>query len=152
MQYSCKLLKACSLVCSSRAVYSDSIRHSPWQLVFLFTLRTFFTFLSSWGKNRNTVHDTRKLHKTQIVCVRACMFSCAQLLATPWTVARQAPLSMAFSRQEYWGGLPFPPPGDLPGIILEHSNADLFSYCLWLFHTTAAELSRSDKDYPDCKV
>ena len=39
-------------------------------------------------------------------------------LATPWTVARQAPLSMGFSRQEYQGGLPFPSPGDLthPGI------------------------------------
>ena len=35
-------------------------------------------------------------------------------LATPWTVARQAPLSMRFSRQEYWSGLPFPSPGDLP--------------------------------------
>ena len=34
--------------------------------------------------------------------------------ATPWTVALQAPLSMRFSRQEYWSGLPFPPPGDLP--------------------------------------
>ena len=34
--------------------------------------------------------------------------------ATPWTVARQAPLSMEFSRHEYWSGLPFPPPGDLP--------------------------------------
>ena len=34
--------------------------------------------------------------------------------ATPWTVARQAPLSMGFSRQEDWSGLPFPPPGDLP--------------------------------------
>ena len=33
---------------------------------------------------------------------------------TPWTAAYQAPLSMAFSRQEYWSGLPFPPPGDLP--------------------------------------
>ena len=33
---------------------------------------------------------------------------------TPWTVARQAPLSMEFSRQEYWSGLPFPSPGDLP--------------------------------------
>ena len=31
-----------------------------------------------------------------------------------WTVAHQAPLSMRFSRQEYWSGLPFPPPGDLP--------------------------------------
>ena len=33
---------------------------------------------------------------------------------TPWTVAHQAPLSMDFSRQEYWSGLPCPPPGDLP--------------------------------------
>ena len=37
-----------------------------------------------------------------------------QLCATPWTVARQALLSMGFSRQEYWSGLPCPPPGDLP--------------------------------------
>ena len=35
-------------------------------------------------------------------------------LATPWTVAYQAPLSMGFSRQEYWSGLPFPSPGHLP--------------------------------------
>ena len=35
-----------------------------------------------------------------------------QLFATPWTVARQAPLSMGFSRQEHWSGLPFPSPGD----------------------------------------
>ena len=39
-------------------------------------------------------------------------------LSTPWTIAHQAPLSMGFSRQEYWSGLPFPSPGDLanPGI------------------------------------
>ena len=41
-------------------------------------------------------------------------FSRVRLFATPWTVARQAPLSMGFSRQEYWSGLPCPPPGDLP--------------------------------------
>ena len=35
-------------------------------------------------------------------------------VATPWTVALQAPLSMGFLRQEYWSGLPFPSPGDLP--------------------------------------
>ena len=38
---------------------------------------------------------------------------------TPWTVARQAPLSMGFSRQEYWSGLPFPSPGDLPNPGIE---------------------------------
>ena len=36
------------------------------------------------------------------------------LFVTPWTVAHQAPPSMGFSRQEYWSGLPFPSPGDLP--------------------------------------
>ena len=36
------------------------------------------------------------------------------LFATPWTVAHQVPLSMGFLRQEYWSGLPFPSPGDLP--------------------------------------
>ena len=38
---------------------------------------------------------------------------------TPWTVARQAPLSMGFPRQEYWSGLLFPPPGDLPDPDIE---------------------------------
>ena len=45
------------------------------------------------------------------------MLSCCsrvRLSVTPWTVARQAPLSMGFPRQEDWSGLPFPPPGDLP--------------------------------------
>ena len=37
-----------------------------------------------------------------------------RLFSTPWTVAHQAPLSMGFSRQEYWSGLPFPSPGNLP--------------------------------------
>ena len=46
-------------------------------------------------------------------CVLSC-FSHVLLCATPWTVACQAPLSMGFSRQEYWSGWPRPPPGDLP--------------------------------------
>ena len=42
------------------------------------------------------------------------LLSHVQLVATPWTVAYQAPPSMGFSRQEYWRGLPFPSPGNLP--------------------------------------
>ena len=41
---------------------------------------------------------------------------------TLWTVARQAPLSMGFPRQEHWSGLPFPPPGDLPIPGIEHQS------------------------------
>ena len=43
-----------------------------------------------------------------------CCFSCVKLSVTPWTVAYQVPLSMGFSRQEYWSGLPCSPPGELP--------------------------------------
>ena len=48
------------------------------------------------------------------VCVCVCVCSVVSDYWNPWTVARQALLSMRFSRQEYWSGLPFPPPGDLP--------------------------------------
>ena len=41
------------------------------------------------------------------------LFSCVRLFVTPWTIASQAPLSMGFNRQEYWGELPCAPPGDL---------------------------------------
>ena len=44
---------------------------------------------------------------------------CVQLLETLWTVARQAPLSMGFFRQEYWTGSPYPPPGDPPNPRIE---------------------------------
>ena len=48
-----------------------------------------------------------------------------QLFVTPWTVAYQAPLSMGFSRQECWSGLPFPSPGDLPNPGIELSSPAL---------------------------
>jgi len=59
-------------------------------------------------------------------------FNCSDLsnsFATTWTIARQAPLCMGFSRQEHWSGLPFPPPGDFPDPGIEPSSpalADVF--------------------------
>ena len=53
------------------------------------------------------------LASLQAVCVLS-RFSPVWFFVILWTVARQAPLSMGFSRQEYWSGLPCPPPGDLP--------------------------------------
>ena len=49
----------------------------------------------------------------------------ADSLVTPWTVAHQAPLSMGFSRQEHWSGLPCPPPGCLPDPGIEHTSSVL---------------------------
>ena len=48
-----------------------------------------------------------------------CVLSHIHFFATPWTVAHQAPLSVGFSRQEYWSGLPFPSPGDIPNLGTE---------------------------------
>ena len=52
-------------------------------------------------------------------------FSCVQLFVTPWSVAYQAPPSMGFSKQEYWSGLPFPSPEDLPSPGIEPGSPAL---------------------------
>ena len=54
-----------------------------------------------------TINDST--YKSESEVTQSCPTFC-----TPWTVAYQASLSMGFSRQEYWSGLPFPSPGDLP--------------------------------------
>ena len=57
--------------------------------------------------------------------VKVKSLSPAQFFVTPWTVAYQAPLSMGFSRQEYWSGLPFPSPGELPSPRIEPGSPAL---------------------------
>ena len=52
--------------------------------------------------------------KNRDLVLKVKLLSCVGLFVTLWTVAYQAPPSMGFSRQEYWSGLPFPSPGDLP--------------------------------------
>ena len=61
------------------------------------------------------------IHILLVLCVLIC-FSHARLCVTPRTVAHQAPLSMGFSRQGYWSGLPCPPPGHLPHPGIEPSS------------------------------
>ena len=58
-----------------------------------------------------------------------CHFSPVQLFTTPWTIARQAPLSVGFSRHEYCSGLPCPPPGTLPDPGIKTTWV-LYHYCL----------------------
>ena len=83
------------------------------------------------GKDRQKIipkqeNRNRIVHINVCLCVCVCMCMCVCMRAhalslsdvgffvTPWTIACQAPLSMGLSRQEYWSGLPFPTPGDLP--------------------------------------
>ena len=64
------------------------------------------------------------MHNIVCVCVCVCarMLSCVPLFKTPWTITHQAPLSMGFSKQEYWSGLPFPTPGNLPDLGIEPTS------------------------------
>ena len=67
------------------------------------------------GSPRSKADKPAREANLRPVCVYACShFNHIPLFVTSWTVARQAPLCMGFSRQEYWSGLPCPPPGDLP--------------------------------------
>ena len=62
----------------------------------------------------NTAVQKHQLFGAQVLLWKVKLLSHVQLFATPWTLAYEVPPSMEFSRQEYWSGLPFPSPGDLP--------------------------------------
>ena len=72
--------------------------------------------------------------------VKVKSLSRVRLFATLWTVAHQAPLSMGFSRQEYWSGLPFPPPGDLCCLLI-------FWLCRVFVSFWRPSLGAASKDY-----
>ena len=72
-----------------------------------------------------------------ILCTMLSCFSCVWLFATSWTTARQASLSVGFSRQEYWSELPFPPPGDLPGPGIKHASLPFRALADGFFTTMA---------------
>ena len=74
------------------------------------------------------------------VCVCVCVCVChVRLFATPWNVAHQVSLSVEFSRQEYWSGLPFPSSGDLPNPGTEPRCPALLADALHLSHQGSPE-------------
>ena len=68
------------------------------------------------------MHNNIPRNSFGTLCYVLCCFSHVQLFETPWTVACQVPLPMGFSRQEFWSGLPFPSPGDLPDPGIEPAS------------------------------
>ena len=79
-----------------------------------------FVLVSGDGGARQSVSACDRMRHGFRVCVCVLShFSHVQLFVTLWTETRQASLSMEFSRQEYWRGYAFPPPGDLPGTGIE---------------------------------
>ena len=88
------------------SAWSGRVRHE-WAHTHIPLLKHHFT--SYW------LHNSFILGCSQSVQ----SLSCVWLFVTPWTVALQAPLSVGFHKQEYWNGLPFPSPGDLPNTGIE---------------------------------
>ena len=79
--------------------------------------------ISELEKAINQPSNSNLLLVLQHLCVRVLShFSCVRFFVTPWTVAQQAPLSLRFSMQEYWNGLPFPTPGDIPDPEIEPTS------------------------------
>ena len=69
----------------------------------------------STGLENASFHSNVKEGQSQRMSkIKVKSLSCVQLFATPWTITYQTPLSMGFSKQEYWSGFPFLSPGDLP--------------------------------------
>ena len=79
------------------------------------------------------------------LCVHACTLGHVWLFVTPWTVVHQAPLSIRFPSQEYWSGLPFPPPEDLPDPRIKPASPVSPAWRRVLYHwaTREAPLSLS---------
>ena len=88
-----------------RSVVARSWRRQGW----ISSAQRVYFFLGQWNY---TLWYPYGIHVIKHVCVLS-LFSRVPLFATLWTVAHQATLSMGFSRQEYWSGLPCPPAGDL---------------------------------------
>ena len=85
--------------------------------------------IAGWFSTNWAIREAQSYMRT----MKVKSLSRVRLCATPWTVARQAPPSMGFSRQEYWSGLPFPSPGDLPkpGDVTQVSRIAGRRFNLW---------------------
>ena len=130
------------------------------------TGKVWFSFQSQRREMVKTVQTTTVLQRRSrswlhvgtvsltCFCYTVCVlshFSHVRLFATRWTVALQAPLSMGFSRQEYWSGLPSPPPGDLPNPGIDSSS--LISPALaggWVLYHWEAHHSLPQRTLPFC--
>ena len=95
-------------VCEIELLWTFVFRSSWWQMLSLL-----------WGKYLGV----EWLDQRVVVVVQ--LLNLVRLFAALWTVAHQAPLSMGLSRQEYWSGLPFPPPGDLPNLGIKPKSLAL---------------------------
>ena len=106
--------------CTLLLLYYMSHDSDSGNVLFLFCICFPYSF-----QHFTVNHKEQTLSYIYIWKVKVKSPSCVQFFATPWTVAYQVPPSLGFSRQEYWSGLPFPSPGDLPDPGIEPGSPTL---------------------------
>ena len=130
-----RIVKADPLIrsCQNWSSCKNLLKNSTWTI-----LRSFNTWskLERWkGCTTRSFMNCVCVCVCMCVCVWVCVCVCVRNSAMsnslwPWTVACQAPLLIGFSRQEYWSGLPFPPPGNLPNPRIEPG----LLHCRWILY------------------
>ena len=118
-----------------------NIRFGDQEISCSFTSISLMNHSFSYISNQSLIYLRVHLH----ICVLS-SFSCAWLFATPWIIARNVPLSMEFSPQEYWSELSCPPPGDLPDSGIIHRSPALQADSL------PSKLSRKPIYLPTCPL
>ena len=125
-------------------LHSTSTPHK--QSVIKITSRMIFLYKKISHVTSLIKHASSKRQRVKAICVRSVqLLSHAQLFVTSWTVARQAPLSVGFSRQKYWSGLPCASPGDLPDPGIKTASAEssaLTGGLFTLYHLGSPESHR----------
>ena len=113
------------------SIWSFSLFFQKWNhtahIILLLSFLTWNIMAISCGK---------RCRSNLLFWMHCAVFNHIQLFATPWTVVRQAPLSMEFSRQEYWSGLPFPSPGNELGIGVNNYNPSQMYVCTYSTFST----------------
>ena len=105
---------------SGSVMYKDNFLTTPWSVWELSSWtrdQAHTPALEAWSLTHWTTRESEK--------VKVKSFSHVQLFGTPWTITYQAPQSVGFSRPEYWSGMPFPSPGDLPDQGIEPGSPTL---------------------------
>ena len=126
----------CVYESESSSVVLDSLQprglygpwNSPGQNTGVDSLSLLQGIFPTEGSNSGLPHSRRILYQLS-VCVLS-RFSCVRHCEIPWTIAHQAPLSVGFSRQEYWSALPCPSPGNIPHPGIESVSHSLLHLAL----------------------
>ena len=114
-------------ISTESASFPRLVSQSPgWLAICRFELLNSLAKIRNWLLHKKNRERPKKMAaRARLVCYCYLVNKSYQFFATPWTVTQQAPLSVKFSQKEYWSGLSFPSPGDLPDPRIELTSPAL---------------------------